>query len=206
MSVAATTENKAHYTPEDLLAMPDGKNHELVDGRLVERNMGAESSWIGGEVYLRLRPFCDEHRSGHVWPADNGYQCFAHAPKLVRRPGVSFIREGRLPGGELPKGYVRIPPDLAIEVVSPNDLASDLDETVEDYQRAGVSLVWVIHPESRTVTVFRGDGTVSRLHQDDELSGEDVIPGFRCPVRSLFPHVAHPGQSELQPGAGDPET
>jgi Uma2 family endonuclease len=167
--------------------MPDGENYELVDGRLVERNMGAESSWIGGEIYLRLRLFCDEHQLGYVWPADNGYQCFAHAPKLVRRPDASFIRAGRLPGGELPKGYVRIPPDLAIEVVSPNDLAVEVDEKIEDYQKAGVGLVWVIHPESRTASVYRSDGSVSRLHQDEELSGEEVIPGFHCRVRSLFP-------------------
>ncbi|MGA7498938.1 MAG: Uma2 family endonuclease, partial [Isosphaeraceae bacterium] len=164
MSVAVTTENETLCTPEDLLAMPDGKNYELVDGRLVERNIGAESSWIGGRIYLRLSLFCDEHQSGYVWPADNSYQCFAHAPKLVRRPDVSFIRAGRLSGVELPKGHVRIPPDLAIEVISPNDLASELDEKVEDYQKAG--LVWVIHPESGTASVYCGDGSVSRLHQD----------------------------------------
>ncbi|MBV8128293.1 MAG: Uma2 family endonuclease [Planctomycetaceae bacterium] len=99
------------------------------------------------------------------------------------------MRAGRLSGGELPKGHVRIPPDLAVEVVSRNDLASELDEKVEDYQKAGVGLVWVIHPESGTASVYRSDGSVSRLHQDDELSGEEVVPGFRCRVRSLFPQV-----------------
>ncbi len=72
-------------------------------------------------------------------------------------------------------------------MVSPNDLAAELDEKIEDYLKAGVNLVWVIHPESRTASVYRRDGSVSRLHQDDELSGEEVIPGFRCAVRSLFP-------------------
>ena len=196
MSVAIATENKTRYTPEDLLAMPNGKDYELVNGRLVERNMGAESSWIGGRIYLRLSIFCDEHHLGWVWPADNGYQCFAHAPKLVRRPDVSFIRAGRLPGDALPSGFVRIAPDLAVEVVSPNDLAPELDEKLEDYQKAGVRLVWVIYPESRTVSVYRGDGSASRLHQDDVLSGEDVIPGFRCEVGSLFPPIARPRADE----------
>ena len=86
MSVAATTENKTLYTPEDLLAMPDGKNYELIDGRLVERNMGSESSWVGGRIYLRLSLFCDEHQSGYVWPADNGYQCFGHVPNWSEGP------------------------------------------------------------------------------------------------------------------------
>ena len=196
MSVAIATENKTRYTPEDLLAMPDGKAYELVDGRLVERNMGAESSWIGGRLHSRLDWFCEEHHLGWVWPADNGYQCFAHAPKLVRRPDVSFIRAGRLPGDALPTGYIRIAPDLAVEVVSPNDLVAELDEKLEDYQKAGVRLVWVIYPESRTVSVYRGDGSASRLHQHEALSGEDVIPGFRCEVGSLFPPMPRPRADE----------
>ena len=185
MSVAVAIENEIRYTPEDLLSMPDGKNYELVDGRLEERDMGAESSWIEGWIYFQLMMFCEEHRLGRVWPSSNGYQCFPHAPGRVRRPDVSFIRAGRLPGDELPKGHVRIAPDLAVEVVSPRDLALELDEKLEDYQKAGVRLVWVVYPESRTVTIYRADGSVSRLHQDDVLSGEDVIPGFRCEVRSL---------------------
>ena len=64
--------------------MPDGKNYELVRGRLVERNMGAESSEVGGNLYFHLRLFCSEHGLGIVWPADNGYQCFPHAPGMVR--------------------------------------------------------------------------------------------------------------------------
>ena len=169
--------------------MPDGKNYELVDGRLVERNMGAESSWIGGRIYLRLSMFCEEHRLGCVWPPITATSAFPTLPTGPQARRLVHPR-GRLPGDELPKGHVRIPPDLAVEVVSPNDLAPELDEKLEDYQKAGVRLVWVIYPESRTVTVYRGDGSVSRLHQDDELSGEDVIPGFRCEVRSLFPPVA----------------
>jgi Uma2 family endonuclease len=208
MSVAIDTENKDRYTPEDLLAMPDGKAYELVDGRLVERNRGAESSWIGGRLHTRLDRFCDDHRFGHFWPADNGYQCFPHAPKLVRRPDVSFIRTGRLPGDALPRGHVRIAPDLAVEVVSPEDLVAELDEKLEDYQKAGVRLVWVIYPESRTVSVYRNEGSASRLHQDEELSGEEVIPGFLCKVGSLFPPVAHPPvhESVTEAVEAEPET
>jgi Uma2 family endonuclease len=187
MSVAVATENKTRYTPEDLLAMPDGKNYELVDGQLVERNIGAESSWIGGNLYFALRSHCKDPAVGWVWPADNGYQCFPHAPKLVRRPDVSFIRAGRLPGGQLSKGHVRISPDLVVEVVSPNDLAYEVEEKVDDYQKAGVPLIWVIYPNVGTLYIRRSNGSVTRLHQDDELSGEEVIPGFRCLVRSLFP-------------------
>ena len=119
MSTAVAT--KTRYTPEDLLAMPDGKSYELVDGQLVERNMGAESSWVGGQLLIRLGSYCEEHGLGWALPADNGFQCFAHDPGLVRKPDVSFVRYGRLPGEVLPKGWIKIPPDLAVEVVSPND-------------------------------------------------------------------------------------
>ena len=65
---------------------------------------------------------------------------------MVRKPDVSFIRAGCLPGDVLPSGILRIAPDLAVEVVSPNDLAPELDEKLEDYQKAGVCLVWVVIP------------------------------------------------------------
>ena len=167
--------------------MPDGKSYELVGGQLVERNMGAESSWIGGRLLLRLGRFCEDHEVGWPFPADNGYQCFAHAPGLVRKPDVSLIRYSRLPGKTLPKGWIKVPPDLAVEVVSPNDTVYNLEDKLEDYQKAGVPLVWVIYPNSRTVRVHRGDRSIIYLHEDDQLSGEDVIPGFLCPLREIFP-------------------
>jgi Uma2 family endonuclease len=196
MSTAVATQ--AHYTPDDLLAMPDGKSYELVHGQLVARNMGSESSHVGGRLFSRLDRFREEHNLGIVWPADNGFQCIPHEPGLVRRPDISFVRRGRLPGDVPPKGWVKIPPDLAVEVVSPNDRVYELDETLSDYRKVRVPLVWVINPELRTVTVYRGGNSIRLLFEDDELSGEDVIPGFRCPVRDILPPR---GETEpVQPG------
>jgi Uma2 family endonuclease len=110
-----------------------------------------------------------------------------HEPGLVRRPDLSFIRLDRLPGGVIPKGWAKIPPDLVVEVVSPNETAYELDDKVDGYQSVGVPLIWVINPKSRTVRIHRGDGAVSYLHEDEELLGEDVISGFRCSVREIFP-------------------
>jgi Uma2 family endonuclease len=206
MSTAVATEAR-RYTPEDLLAMPDEKNYELVDGRLVERKMGAESSLVGGRLYLRLAPFSEVRDLGTVWPADNGYQCFEHARGLVRRPDVSFVKKGRLPGDVPPKGWIRIPPDLAVEVISPNDLVGELEEKLDDYHKAGVSLVWVIYPEQRKARVFRLDGPDAVLSEDDELSGEDIIPGFRCPLREILPRrtpAVEPGTAPATPNGADP--
>jgi Uma2 family endonuclease len=202
MSTTVATE-ALRYTPEDLLAMPDGKSYELVDGQLVERNLGAESSEVGGNLHSNLHVFCRDHDLGKVWPADNGYQCFPHAPGLVRRPDVSFVKKGRLPGDVSPKGWVRIRPDLAVEVVSPGDSAEELEEKLEDYQRVDVPLVWVIYPRRRKARVFRLDGPPVVLGEDDELSGEDIIPGFRCPLRKILPRLAPAGEPATAPAGPD---
>ncbi len=195
MSTAVAT--KTYYTPEDLLAMPDGKSYELVRGQLEERQMGIESSWVAGRLLVRLGQFSEEHKLGWALPADSGYQCFPHDPGMVRRPDVSFVKSGRFPRDVLPKGWARVPPDLVVEVLSPNDLVYKLEEKLSDYRKVGVPLVWVINPESRTVMVYRRDDSISRLQDDDELSGEDVVPGFRCPIRET---LQPPGLSEEAQG------
>jgi Uma2 family endonuclease len=175
------------YTPEDLLSMPDGKNYELVDGHLVERNVSQLSNWVGGQLFYELGAFLHANPSGWAWPSELGYECYPGHPNKVRKPDISFIRMERMPEGPTSEGYVHIAPDLAVEVVSPNDLWHELEAKVEEYQAAGVSLVWVIDPEVRTAYVHRRDGTVSRLRETDELSGEGIIPDFRCPLSSIFP-------------------
>jgi Uma2 family endonuclease len=76
-------------------------------------------------------------------------------------------------------------------VISPNELYSEVEEKVDEYLAAGVRLVWVIDPPHRSVRIHRADGTVTDLHESDELSGEAVVPGFCCPVAELFhPPVA----------------
>ncbi len=173
-------------TPDDLLAMPTGDDYELVNGELVERHMGAESSWIASNLTWLLGGAHSRKRAGHFFTTDCGYQCFPDEPERVRRPDLSFIRPGRFSGERVPRGYIRIAPDLVVEVISPNDLASEIAVKVEEYLEAGVPLVWVISPDAETVTVHRADGTVTKLHTDGELSGENVLPEFRCQVSELF--------------------
>ena len=183
----ASVATKTHWTPEDLLVMPDAAGYELVDGELVERGMGSKSSWVGGKLFARLLQFCDENHLGWVFPADQSYQCFPHAPDRVRRPDASFIRIGRLPGEKLPEGHTRIPPDLAAEVISPNDLATVMDRKLKDYLTGGVRLVWVINPDTRSARIHRAGRPILELEERDELDGEDVVPGFRCRLSDLLP-------------------
>jgi Uma2 family endonuclease len=119
------------------------------------------------------------------------YKIFPHAPKLVRAPDVSVVRLDRLPASTVPKGHMLIRPDIAAEVVSPNDLAEEIERRVADYLFVGVPLVWVIYPGTRTAYVFRPDGSAQRLSEADDLSGEAVFPGISCQVSLLFqPPVA----------------
>jgi Uma2 family endonuclease len=182
-SVAATSV----FTPEDLLAIPDGKDYELVGGQLVERKVGLESSWVGGRVHCIIEECCERNPIGWALLPDSGYQCFPHDPGMVRKPDVSFVRYGRFAGGVLPKGWAKLVPDLVVEVISPNDLAYEVEEKIQDYQKAGVPLIWVINPEARSVRIHRADGSYAFLREDDVLSGEDVIPEFRCVVREIMP-------------------
>lgn len=194
-----TVATKTLYTPEDLLTMPDGDRYELVDGQLVEHTMSFLSSYVAGEIYARVRDFSRAHRPGWALPEGTTYQCFPHAPGKVRKADVSFIRAERYTAEQaLQEGHVLIHPDLCVEVVSPNDSYYDVDQKAEEYLRAGVSLVWIANPVNRTVQVRRADGTSTTLREHDELTGEKVLPGFRCRVGDLFqlpPGVTPPSRS-----------
>ena len=175
------------FTPKDLLSMPDGDHFELVDGKLVGRNMGMLAGWVASTINMLIRNHCQGREVGEVFSSDIGYRCFPDAPGKVRRPDGTFIRSERLPADAWQRGYCPVAPDLAIEVLSPIDLAIEVEQKIEEYRSAGVPLIWVVSPEARTVQVHRPDGSGARLRSDDELSGEDVLPGFSCAVRDLFP-------------------
>jgi Uma2 family endonuclease len=175
------------YTPEDLLAMSDGHRFDLVDGQLVERNMGAESSWIAQQINRYLGNYAETSKHGLVLGPDCGYQIFPDDPNRVRFPDGSFIRSGRLPNDALPRGHIRVVPELVLEVVSPNDLAWEVDMKVTEYLQAGVPLIWVFYPDTRTVSVYRAAGQAARLGVGETLSDAEVLPGFACPVADVFP-------------------
>jgi Uma2 family endonuclease len=191
VATRAEITTKTEVTPEELLAMPDGGHYELIDGELNERRVSALSNLVAAEANRVLGNHCQAHRLGWIFAAEHGYRCFPWKPSKVRRADISFIRRDRYSLEQLSEdGFTTIPPDLAVEVVSPNDLVGKVDEKIEEYLRAGVRLVWVVHPAARAVQVFRGDRSVSWLWAADELSGEDVLPGFRCKVEDLFPNAS----------------
>jgi Uma2 family endonuclease len=166
--------------------LEEDRRFERLEDEQVERMMGVKA----GRIVVILTRLLDTHvtaqQLGLVFGADCGYQIFPHAPRLVRYPDASFVRHERLPA-DLPDGNWRVLPDLVVEVVSPNDLAENVETRVMDFVRAGVPLIWVLYPNTRCARVLRKGGTATQLAATDELQGEDVVPGFRCRVEDLFP-------------------
>ncbi len=174
-------------TPAELLAMPDSNNLELVGGELVEKPVSVLSALVESKMHVRLGGFCDAHKTGVVLSSTNGIQCFPDEPNKVRKPDISFVKRERFSLEHLREGFLSIAPDLAVEVISSHDEFAEITEKVEEYLAAGVALVWVIDPENRLVYIHRRDGSVTKLRESDELSGENVIPGFACKVAELLP-------------------
>jgi Uma2 family endonuclease len=173
-------------TPEQFAALPDRKNFELVEGRLVERHMGNKASWVAFKLAMLLYESVKQHKLGWVFCGDTGFRLDPRRPNTVRKPDVAFVRIGRLPDEEPSDAYDQLAPDLAIESVSPNDTVRELEEKLEEYIDSGVRLIWVINPELRIIKVYRPDGSITQLKQGDTLSGENVVPGFQCKVLELF--------------------
>jgi Uma2 family endonuclease len=184
MSIADLPKLKA----ADLLARSDdGHIYELVNGELVELNMSGETSWIAGKIagdlHVVIKP-----PVGWVLPVDAGFRCFPHDPEAVRKPDVAFVSRSRLPS--LPvEGYIPLSPDLAVEVVSPNDLAYEVEAKVELWLSAGVKEVWVIMPRSRTVTIHKPN-QVPLVVPAAQTIESPLLPGFSSQVGAFFPPTA----------------
>ena len=180
------TVTQTRYTPEDLLFIEDRPMPELVDGQLLEREMGQKADSIAATCLYFVLHFVRQHNLGLVNGAQGSYQVFPDDPNKVRIPDVSFTRRERLSKDGPAEGHGRVAPDLVVEVNSPNDTGDYIESKINDFLAAGIPLIWVAYPETKTVLVHRKDGTAQRLQVGDTLDGEDVLPGFRCDVAALF--------------------
>jgi Uma2 family endonuclease len=195
----AIAETSRVYTADDLLTMPDGDRFEIIEGELTERVMSYLSSSIATYIAALLWQWVKQGHPGRVAGSDGGFAIFPWAPGDLRMPDVSYISRTRLP--RAPRtGWVSVPPEFAVEVVSPTDLAWDVQKKAEDYIRAGVPLVWVVFPKTNSVQVFRGDGSTALVREGQLLTGEDVLPGFELPVDELFAEI---DEEPIERGAQD---
>ncbi len=174
-------------TSEELLRLPDdGMRHKLIAGEL--RTMapsGAEHGEIAITAGSSLSQYVRAHRLGRVFSAETGF-LLATNPDTVRAPDTAFVsRERALATGRVP-GYWPGAPDLTIEVISPNDLYTEVREKVDTWLAHGTRLVVVVDPRRRTVTVRRPNGRSRHLTAADTLDSEEVASGWTLPVRELF--------------------
>jgi Uma2 family endonuclease len=173
------------YTLDEFLMLPDSMGYELLDGHLVERNSSENSSRIGARIIMLLGIEAERTGEATIYGADLTYTCFPDNVRNGRRADVSLIRKSRLKGLDDP-GTMPIPADLVVEVLSPTDHISDANRKVELYLSCGFGLVWVVDPENRITYVHRADGSVTKLRENDEITGEAALPGFRRSVAELF--------------------
>lgn len=163
----------------------DGRNRELVAGEVIELAPGSVEH---GRVALRaafpLQTFLREHPLGELYGNDTGF-LLSRNPDTVRGPDIAFVRRERLTSPPR-EGYFPGAPDLAVEVVSPNDLAQEVERKVQEYLAAGTAMVWVLYPEIKHLVVYRPDGHARVLGERDTVEGADVLPGWACNVSELF--------------------
>ena len=180
----ALVENKV-WTEAELMALPDdGRKYELVEGEIVVGNTGIEHEYIGGRLFGPLSILVYERRLGIVCGSSAGYWMKSGN---LRSPDLSFISKERLRGlKHAPKKFFDEAPDLAVEILSPNDTVETLHEKIVEYFESGARLVWVLNPEEETVLVYHSPQPDRLLKAADSVDGEDVIPGFSMPLSELF--------------------
>jgi Uma2 family endonuclease len=176
----------APMTADELLRVHrPNKRVELVRGVLVVRE---PAGFRHGRVAMDLASLLATHARatgvGRVLAAETGFK-LGHDPDTVRAPDIAFVSRERLPDPE-PTGFPELAPDLVVEVLSPSDRPGEALAKVGDWLNAGTRLVWVLEPERRLARVYRADGSETLVAADGALSGEDVVPGFSCPLSAIL--------------------
>ena len=177
----------APMTAEELLRLPhDGHRYELIKGELkVMTPASPRHGRIANMVTFLLTRHVRQHDLGVVYAAETGFK-LREDPDTVRAADAAFVAKARIPSEGEPEGYWAIAPDLVVEVISPSDSAPAVQSKVADWLAAGCRIVWVVYPDTKTVTEYRSWQKVQVLTADQSLEGSDVLPGFVCPVRELF--------------------
>lgn len=174
-------------TADELLRMPDDEyRYELVRGEL--RKM-VPAGHAHGRIAMNISTPLDQHvrsnKLGTVYAAETGF-ILARNPDTVRAADVAFVRKERVDALEEEEGYWPGAPDLAVEVVFPNDAYADVEEKVFDWLDAGTRMVLVVNSRKNTVTRYRSRDDIAVFTEDETLPGNDVVPGWTLSVGDIF--------------------
>ncbi|MCE7872758.1 Uma2 family endonuclease [bacterium CPR1] len=171
------------YTGEDVERLGLKGRFELIRGEIVTLTPpGFEHGEVAANASFLIKGH--SQRGGGRVVVESGVYTERN-PDTVRGPDISYWRHHRLTGN--PAGFVSIPPDLAVEVVSPNDTSQEIEQKVQEYLRAGVIRVWVLYPRTRTLHVFEPGGRCQVLQASEQLNDPELLPGFSCLVAEFFP-------------------
>ena len=189
--MTTTTAETPALTVEDLerlhAAFPDLRM-ELVNGEIrVMSPSGIESEEVGLELASLLRNWVRPRRLGRVLGSSAGF-VLPNKSKDVRSPDVSFVRADRLP--QSPTNYAELAPDLAVEVRSPTDSLTQLQQKIQDFLAVGTQVGILVDPKSRTVEVYRPGQNVPQVLRDgDVLTVPELLPGWSVAITDLWPLV-----------------
>jgi Uma2 family endonuclease len=173
-----------HMTAEAFAQLPKyGHKYELIEGEVTMAPAGMYHDEIVINLGSALLAFVRQNMLGRVYASSVGYRI---DESNVVSPDVSFVSASRLVDGSSPDSYGDLAPDLAVEIVFPNDRALEVEQKINLYLAHGTRLVWVIHPRQRTATIHRADGTGQRIGENELLRGEDVLPGFACKLSDIL--------------------
>jgi Uma2 family endonuclease len=173
-------------TAEELLHanIPD-KRTELVRGVLrVREPAGARHGSVTINLTIRLGTHVERAGAGQLFAAETGFT-LSRGPDTVRAPDIAFVRRERLPE-PIPAGFPEFAPDLVVEVLSPDDRPGEVLAKIGDWLVGGARLVWVIDPTRRSARIYRQDGSETSIGEEEQLDGEDVLPGFSCHLASIL--------------------
>jgi Uma2 family endonuclease len=174
-------------TADDLLQSTELRGrHELIEGRLVEvPPAGYEHGNRAAVMIYFLVDYARSTRRGRVQTSETGYRT-RQDERTVRAPDASFMPFTKVPAEQKPQGYLDIPPDVVVEVISPYDSAEEVEQKTQEWLNFGVLMVVNVYPVSQRIHVFRTDASPVILTIDNTLDGGDVLPGFSVPIRQLF--------------------
>lgn len=173
--------SSALMTADELFLLPDdGWRYELVRGELRKMSpSGARHSRVAAEIIASLLMHVKQHKLGAVFASEAGFR-ISRNPDTVRAPDAAFVRAERLV--DTPRFYDG-PPDVAFEVVSPNDRYTEIAVKTRDWLRAGVQAVVIVDPDAKSARIERRGGATPVA---DVIEIEDVIPGWKLPLAELF--------------------
>lgn len=182
---------RQRVTSDEFLVHPAAAGaSELVRGEIrMMTPAGGAHGVIAGTLFRILSSFVEEHELGLCLPDNVGF-LLPNLEHTVRSPDVAFIRADRLPPNGIGRGWIPVAPDLAVEVLSPDETEAMLEEKLADYRTAGTQLIWVVDPAQRGVSIRRVNADDRWVSEHEDLIGEDALAGFSMPVARLFARLA----------------